>query len=136
MYRLFEHTADLGIHVESATLEGLYADAGCGLFAIIAESLASIGESESREFVVAGQDREFLLVDWLSELLAAFELQRLLLRRFEVRLSGDGLLATGFGELLDLTRHRLGHEVKAITYHELRVAPMAGGWAADVIVDI
>ena len=35
-----------------------------------------------------------------------------------------------------VVRHRLLHEVKAITYHGLRVEPAAGGWLAEVIVDI
>jgi SHS2 domain-containing protein len=30
----------------------------------------------------------------------------------------------------------LGHEVKAITYHGLRVERADGGWLAEVIVDI
>ena len=36
------------------------------------------------------------------------------------------------------TRHGivLSHEVKAITYHGLRVEHEVGGWVAEVIVDI
>jgi SHS2 domain-containing protein len=30
----------------------------------------------------------------------------------------------------------LEHEVKAITYHGLKVEPADGGWLAEVIVDI
>ena len=37
---------------------------------------------------------------------------------------------------LDPARHSLGNEVKAITYHGLRVEPTADGWLAEVIVDI
>jgi SHS2 domain-containing protein len=56
--------------------------------------------------------------------------------RFEIRVSADGLAGTAWGEPLDPDRHELGHEVKAITYHGLRVEPEAGGWLAEVIVDI
>ena len=48
----------------------------------------------------------------------------------------DGLSATARGEPLDPGRHLLKHEVKAITYHELKVSETSEGWLAEVIVDI
>ncbi len=48
----------------------------------------------------------------------------------------DGLTGVAWGEPLDHTRHELAHEVKAITYHGLRVERTADGWLAEVIVDI
>jgi len=57
-------------------------------------------------------------------------------RRFEVRVGADGLEGTAWGEPYDPGRHPLSHEVKAITYHGLRVEPADGGWLAEVIVDI
>jgi SHS2 domain-containing protein len=41
-----------------------------------------------------------------------------------------------WGEPLDRNRHALAHEVKAITYHRLKVEPTDDGWLAEVIVDI
>lgn len=46
------------------------------------------------------------------------------------------LTATVRGEPVDRTRHQLDHEVKAITYHGLKVQADADGWYAEVIVDI
>jgi SHS2 domain-containing protein len=37
---------------------------------------------------------------------------------------------------MDTSRHQMEHEVKAITYHALRVEQTATGWEAEVIVDI
>jgi SHS2 domain-containing protein len=38
---------------------------------------------------------------------------------------------------MDPARHQMDHEVKAITYHGLRVARQDDGtWLAEVIVDI
>ena len=47
-----------------------------------------------------------------------------------------GLDAKALGEPLDFERHRLLHEVKAITYHRLTVEKTGAGWLAEVIVDI
>ena len=45
-------------------------------------------------------------------------------------------LATALGESVDPARHALEHEVKAITYHALRVERLGDEWLAEVIVDI
>ena len=56
----------------------------------------------------------------------------------------DGLTATVQGEPIDTARHQLDMEVKAITWHGLKVVRDGGGdgggdkegWLAEVIVDI
>jgi SHS2 domain-containing protein len=85
---------------------------------------------------VAGTDPELLLFDWLTELLYVFESRKLLLAEFEVSVDSRGLSATCRGEPVDPARHELDHEVKAITYHGLRIEQTAEGWLAEVIVDI
>jgi protein archease len=91
---------------------------------------------ESRSFDVPGDDPAYLLLDWLNELLYAFESDRLLFAEFEVTRTRTGLHAVARGERYDPSRHALAHEVKAITYHALRVARTPEGWEATVIVDI
>ena len=56
--------------------------------------------------------------------------------RFEVSVGENGLKASAWGEPIDPARHVLSHEVKAITYHGLRVEREGDGWIAEVIVDI
>jgi SHS2 domain-containing protein len=136
VYEVFEHTADLGIRVRAATLDGLMADAARGLFAVIAGDLAQIVPTEERSFTVPGNDPVWLLHDWMSELLAAFEIDRLLLREFRVVVDAAGLRATAKGERFDPSRHELAHEVKAVTQHLLDVRHAADGWEATFIVDI
>ena len=65
-----------------------------------------------------------------------FETEHLVLSQFAVHISDADLNATVRGELLDPTRHVLAHEVKAITYHGLKVEQTTFGWQAEVIVDI
>jgi SHS2 domain-containing protein len=79
---------------------------------------------------------EYLLFDWLNELLYAFESEKLLLAEFDLKLKDQQLTATCRGEPMDPARHQMEHEVKAITYHGLRVEQTADGWQSEVIVDI
>jgi SHS2 domain-containing protein len=136
VYEVFEHTADLGIRVRAATLDGLMADAGRGLFAVIAGDLAQIRPTVERAFTVPGTDPVWLLHDWTSELLAAFEIDRLLLCEFAVVVDAAGLRATARGERFDASRHVLAHEIKAVTQHLLDVRQGPAGWEAEFIVDI
>jgi SHS2 domain-containing protein len=136
MYETFDHTADLGLRIRSADLDTLFAEASEALFSVIVEDLGTVAPLRSVEVEIAGDDREYLLFDWLKALLYHFDAGHLLFSRFEVRVRDDGLKATARGEPLDRTRHELNHEVKAITYHGLRVERTADGWLAEVIVDI
>jgi SHS2 domain-containing protein len=136
MYEIFEHTADLGLRVKAPDLESLFADAGRGLTSMIAANLEAIRPVREVSLRVEGTPRDDLLFDWLSEILYLFESEHLLLSDFSVRFDDKGLRATARGEPLDESRHQLEHEVKAITYHELKVEQTPNGWLAEVIVDI
>jgi SHS2 domain-containing protein len=136
MYETFDHTADLGLRIRAADLDTLFAEAACALFSVIVEGLDTVNAVQKLEIELSEVDREYLLFDWLKTLLYHFDAEHLLLSRFEVRVQPAGLSATAWGEPLDRARHELGHEVKAITYHGLRVEQENGGWLAEVIVDI
>jgi SHS2 domain-containing protein len=124
------------LRVRAGDLNELFAEAAEALMAAIVEDVSAIEPRQIAEFRIAGNDRAYLLFDWLKVLLLKFEIDRLLFRRFVVSVSDDGLTASAWGEPFDPDRHPLSHEVKAITYHGLTVEPSDGGWQAEVIVDI
>jgi SHS2 domain-containing protein len=136
MYETFEHTADLGLRVRAPDLNTLFAEAGRGLFSIVVENLDAVRPRITRQFEIAGTDRTYLLFDWLNELLFVCDTERTALAEFEVQVTERGLSAVARGEPLDPARHILTHEIKAITYHQLKVEPTSDGWLAEVIVDI
>ena len=136
MYETFDHTADLGLRIRAADLNTLFAEAAQALFATLLENLDAVAPTQRHEVTIAGNEREYLLFDWLRELLYRFDAEHLVFSRFEVKIEADGLHGSAWGEPLDRSRHELAHEVKAITYHGLRVEPTAEGWLAEVIVDI
>jgi SHS2 domain-containing protein len=135
MYEVFEHTADLGLRIRAADLQTLFVEAGQGLYSLIVD-LATVEPRQETTFKVKGRELDYLLFDWLNELLFAFEKEHMLYAAFEVSLDAEGLLATARGERYDPARHELDHEVKAITYHGLKVQQENGGWLAELIVDI
>lgn len=136
MFELFDHTADVGLRVRAGSLAELLVEAARGLTSLIVVDPAGIAERETRAVTLAADEPEYLLFDWLNELLFLFDRERFLGARFEVNLSPAGLVATVWGEIWDPPRQPLSHEVKAVTYHGLTVAPTSDGWLAEVILDI
>jgi SHS2 domain-containing protein len=136
MYEHFEHTADLGIRIYAGSVDELFADAARGLFAVMVTNVEAVLPVEEATFQVAGNNLEELLHDWLSELLYTFYTRRLVLGDFRVQVGAAGLSAVARGEPLDPQRHEIDGEVKAITWHGLKVEQLADRWRAEVIVDM
>jgi SHS2 domain-containing protein len=136
MHELFEHTADLGLRATAPDLNALFAEMAACLVSAMVEDPATVQPVRDVRIELAGTDREFLLFDWLKELLLRFETDQLLFASFDLKVTDTGLTATARGEQYDPARHELAHEVKAITYHELKVERTPDGWLAEVIVDI
>jgi SHS2 domain-containing protein len=136
MFETFEHTADLGLRVTAASREELFVEAARGLFSIMVTDLDTVQPVVRRSYTIPGVEDDYLLFDWLNELLYTFESEKLLLSQFDVSIASGRLQASASGEVMDLQRHRMEHEVKAITYHGLRVEHTDSAWLAEVIVDI
>ena len=61
---------------------------------------------------LAAEEKEFLLFDWLKELLYHFDVEHLLLAKFEVHIQEGALTGSAWGEPLDHARHALEHELQ------------------------
>lgn len=131
-----DHTADEGIRVVAPDLPQLYARAAWGMFSLIAD-LDGVRETHSLDVSVSACDREALMVRWLSELNFLHQTRHEIYARFAVhRVTDTALAATVGGECIDLSRHNLYTEIKAVTYHELQIAGSPGAWTATIIVDV
>jgi SHS2 domain-containing protein len=134
-FQIIEHTADVGIRARGANQKEAFAAAALGLFSLITEPGGVKGEI-CREVEVSGSDEEGLLVAWLNELIFLFEVERLLLSRFEIiELFQQRLKALVYGERIDPSRHTIKLGVKAATYHMLSV-DKKDGYEVQVLFDI
>jgi SHS2 domain-containing protein len=137
MHEIFEHTADLGLRIRAASLTDLFAEAGEALFGLIIENPDAVQPKQSHTIELTNPQRDLLFFDWLNELIYLYDAKHVVLGRFDVSVEGDRLRATVYGEPRDEARHHLDHEVKAITYHHLKVEEQPDHtWLAEVIVDI
>jgi SHS2 domain-containing protein len=135
----FEHTADIGLRVWGDNLTDLLQTAAQGLFDYIVANRGEVRPVISEDVVIDSNNPEYLLVDWLAELIFHVETRHRLYCRFDVTVSQDerSLKATIAGEEIDATRHELDHEVKAVTRHGLIVRQEPDrSWFAELILDI
>lgn len=135
-FEVLDHTADVGLKSYGETLKEVFENAAIGMFSLITD-LDNVKVSLSAEIEIEAEDRETLLVEWLNELLYRFEVEYLVFKRFEI-VDWDEeyrLRARAYGELLDLGRHQIKTQIKATSYHELKIEH-SDGWSAQVIFDI
>jgi SHS2 domain-containing protein len=82
---------------------------------------------------------EDLLVRWLTELLYLHESRSWVFSSFRLegvdrrRMTARGSAA---GEPVDPSRHRLLREVKAVTYHQIRLVRSRGLWRVRIVFDV
>jgi SHS2 domain-containing protein len=119
-YEFLEHTADVTFKAYGRDLNELFKNAAEALEDTMV-LLDEVALGETLNIEMGSDSYENLLYDWLSELLITFEVERLAVKKCFVRIVGLSLTADCLGEILDLNRHRLNTEVKAVTYHNLAV---------------
>jgi SHS2 domain-containing protein len=135
-FRILEHPADVGFEAFGLTREEAFANAARALIYLIVE-LDTIEPCKEVPMQVQGNDPESLLVNWLSEILFLHDAEGWIFRDFEIQsLQDDSLTAWARGEKFQPSRHQAKLLVKAITYHQLALEKIPGGWRAQVYVDI
>jgi len=135
-YELIDHTADIGVKAFGNNLSECFENAAKAMFDIITDSskVENIGQYNIE---LQADDPEQLLIDWLSELLYLNSAKNLVFGFFKVNLGDNNkkLNATIFGEKYDISRHKVGAEIKAVTYHMLEIRKKKP-YHAQVLFDI
>jgi SHS2 domain-containing protein len=138
-FRYLEHTADAKFQAFGATLEDAFASAALAVASLMWDP-ASVAAARRETVRVGGSDLKQLLLAFLEEVLFLLETKEFLLHKVEEARIGPGpegleLQAVFVGEKTSAGRVEVFGDVKAITYHEMRVEagrdPMV-----QVVVDI
>ena len=132
----FEHDADIGLRVTSATREGLVEGMGQALTAVMTDP-AAVRLEETVDIHCEAPDDALLLVDWLNALIYEMATRRMVFGKWRVKLHGTILEACVEGEALDRDRHKPVVEVKGATYTALAVeCDESGTWCGQCVVDV
>ena len=109
----------------------------CGRAFLSATAGESVVEKmEERETVLVAPDLERLVHDWLSELIFLFSTERMLFSGFDLTVDGKYRLKARLrGEKFNPKKHKLYKEIKAATYHDMKIEEKDGKWNIEVVCD-
>lgn len=137
-YELIEHTADIGIRVKGSDLKELFKNAALSMFDIIAELNPNAKQQTPNAKIKIKQkadNREELFINWLNELLSLSATKEKIFCEFKFRnLDECNLEAEAVG--CDIKDYKVNTEIKAATYHGLKLERVKSGWQAEVIFDV
>jgi SHS2 domain-containing protein len=134
--------ADIAFDAWGDTLEGLFKGAAEATLQVMVEDLAAVRPLETVAISLEQEDAEMLLFDFLNELIFYKDAKRLLLLPERLLISqqaddaGYTLQATLQGEQIEVGRHHLNTDVKAVTMLRFSVARVADEWRATVVLDV
>jgi SHS2 domain-containing protein len=135
-YRRTDHTADFGMEIYGQSSAGLFENAALALFDQIVDPAGVKGVQEEN-LTINGTDWPDLMVNWLRELLFFWNGKELLVKKAEIlSITGTRLSARISYAPYDPGQHTIINEIKAVTYHQIRVEEGPYGWKATVIFDV
>ncbi len=126
-----EHTADWELHVWGQDLSHLLEQAAIGMNALAGVSLKNESRLE-RSLNLHYSDTEDLLVSFLNEILFLGEMEGLGFDGFELIIEDNQVHARLFGAPIA----SLNKEIKAVTYHNLKIERTPRGLEAHIVFDV
>jgi SHS2 domain-containing protein len=128
-----EHTADWSLRVRAENMEELLKNAAEGMF-----RLMGIERHDSKlkvlQFDVIAEDQEEMLVTWLEELLYHIETRGVTFDLTNVTVNDDSKSLKA--SLSEYPIHRIEKEIKAVTYHGLKIVESEDGLEVTVVFDV
>ncbi|HDQ04044.1 MAG TPA: archease [Deltaproteobacteria bacterium] len=135
-YKILDHTADIGVEVWGSTKEEAFAATVEAMFDLIADN-KSVNAREEQKLSVSGADTADVLINLLREALYLFHGKSWLCKTCEIlEMEEDKITARLKGEPYNVKKHQLKMEIKAVTYHTLKIEKRDQGWRARVIFDV
>ncbi|MCK6623398.1 MAG: archease [Calditrichaceae bacterium] len=140
MFKILSHTADIALDVRAANLESLFTEASRGWKEMVFED-SETRPAKTRSVRLASPEAEDLLVQWLSELNYFLTVRQWVFHQTEQfslhGAAGEWTLdARISGERLDPQRHYIYFDIKAVTYHQLKIEQTGGEFRVQIVFDI
>ena len=125
------HTADWSARVWAPDLPSLFREAARAMNSL-SGTVIGTGDRVSRTLEVEGPDVESLLVAFLSELVYYQEQENLTFDVFDLRVAGQWLKVAMQGAEIE----SIDKAIKAVTYHNLKIATTTDGLETTIVFDV
>jgi SHS2 domain-containing protein len=135
-YEVLEHTADIRLRIKGKNLKELFKNAALSIFDISSRKQFTKNKKHADlKIKLKADSLEELFVLWLNELLSLSSAKNLIFHGFKIiKLEDNYIEAMATGG--DMNNYKVHTEIKAVTYHELKVIQSSTGCIAEVILDV
>jgi SHS2 domain-containing protein len=135
-YEILDHTADVCLRIYGKSFGELFENAARAMMELITDR-EKINTSQEIEIEVHGENIEELLVHWLQEILFLHEVKKMVFKDFRLNLiSETHAKGKAIGEKIDIDKHELSFDIKAVTYHNLKIEPINDRLKVDIVFDV
>jgi SHS2 domain-containing protein len=135
-YEVFEHTADIGLRIRGKSLSELFQNAGLAVFQV--SSRRQYVKDKLHTDIIIRQkadNLDELFINWLNELISISAAKGIIFHNIKIKnLQDNALEALITGSSIE--NYRVNTEIKAATYHQLKIEEKDGEWIAEVILDV
>jgi SHS2 domain-containing protein len=130
-YRELPHTADWELEIWAPDIGALLEQAARGMYHLCQAKLYSHPRLTHRiELIII--EPEILLIDFLTELIFLTESEGLAFDEFNLKFEGDRFIADVTGAKLE----SLSKEIKAVTYHNIKIRETRSELKANIVFDV
>ena len=122
-YKVLDHATDAFIEVTASSLTEAFKVAGDSVVDTILDN-SKIEEKKERNIVVKGKDLNYLLYNWLEDLIYLIITEGFAIKKLDIILEKNEeytISAQIFGEDIDIKKHGFKVEIKSPTFHEMDI---------------
>ena len=121
-YKYLEHSTDAVIEVRAPNLTKAFEVAGQSVVQTIIDD-SKIDESIQKKITVEGKDLDYLLYNWLEEIIILTITDGFAIKRFKLDVKKEPFVINAelFGENIDINKHGYKVEIKSPTFHEMNI---------------
>ncbi|MDD4183065.1 MAG: archease [Candidatus Omnitrophica bacterium] len=138
-YEILSHTADIRVKIFGKNQEDLFTNSAICLFELLTDE--KVKAQKTRRIELSAARLDDLFVSWLNELISIFYSYKFLPVKYAVSvdsLSGTKkLVATISGaDFNPYDNKSIKSEIKAATYHNLKIEKDKKGFMAEIVFDV
>ena len=122
-YKVLDHATDAFIEVTASSLIEAFEIAGYSVIDTILDN-SKIEKKKERNIVVNGKDLNYLLYNWLEEIIYLIITEGFAIKKLKITLekNEEYTISAGiFGENIDIKKHGFKVEIKSPTFHEMEI---------------
>jgi len=141
-YKFVENlsVADIAFIADGITLKEMFESAAIATTNTMVKDVKRIELKDKKHIALTEDSIEKLLFNFLQEIVYLKDAEQLIFGRYEIEINEKkgaySLLCDASGEKLDMKKHELVVDIKAITYHKFEVKKEGNKWISQVILDI